>query len=69
MGKRKWLKCPVPSAPVFSVLIGKEKQAVCSYSSRRDFNAEAQRGKRTLRKKKRRLNTKAPRHKGQIGLR
>ena len=36
-----------------------------SNSSRRDFTAEAQRGKRSLRKNKRRLNTKARRHKGQ----
>ena len=34
-------------------------------SSRRDFTAEAQRGKRTPRKTERRLNTKSPRHKGQ----
>jgi len=40
-----------------------------SYSSRRDFTAEAQRGKRTLRKKERRLNTKVPRHKGKRGKR
>jgi len=31
----------------------------------RDFTAEAQRGRRSLRKKERRLNTKAPGHKGQ----
>ena len=43
-----------------------------SYSSRRDFTAEAQRGKRPLRKtgrSRKGLNTKAPRHKGQRGKR
>ena len=42
-----------------------------SYSnpSRRDFTAETQRGTRSLRKNKRRLNTKTPRHKGQRGRR
>jgi len=42
-------------------------RTVCPYSnsSRRDFTAEAQREKRTSRKTERRLNTKAPRHKGQ----
>jgi len=33
------------------------------------FTAETQRGKRTLRKTEREVNTKARRHKGQRGLR
>ena len=35
-----------------------------TYSSRRDFTAETERGKRSLRKNKRRLNTKAQRSEG-----
>jgi len=52
------LTIPTPSPFCLALALSLALSAPYSNSSRRDFTAEAQRGKRSLRKNKRRLNTK-----------